>query len=150
MVKKQEAVKEAIKVQNLQEQANKQKFIADAQVKERASIEEAKRIKTIADANFYKAQKQADASVYKIKNTAKAENYATKQQADAAKYLSEQIGKEVVGSLMVQDKINEAAEKFKVPSTIFISGKNGSKEAIDLVSAHMISNSIKKGLKTIK
>ena len=93
LVKKQEAVKEAIKVQNLQEQANKQKFIADAQVKERASIEEAKRIKTIADANFYKAQKQADASVYKIKNTAKAENYATKQQADAAKYLSEQIGK---------------------------------------------------------
>ena len=144
LMKKQEAVKEAIKVQNLQEQANQQKTIAEQQVKNKAAESEAKRIIKMADARYYKVKKEADGVNYSIKEKAKAENFSTKQKAEAANFLSKQIGKEAVASLMLQEKINESADKFKVPQTLFISS-NGN-NATDIVSAHMISKSIKDGL----
>jgi hypothetical protein len=137
LVKKQEAVKEAIKVQNLQAQANMQGVIAEQKVKNLAATEQASRIKTIADANYYKDTKEADARLYR-----------DVKKAEGAKKLISEIGKEAVSSIMIQETINQAADKFKVPNTLFISGN--SKEATDIVSAHMISKSIKNGLKSDK
>jgi len=146
--KKESAVQQAIKVRNLQAQAEKQGIFAEAEVQKKAAKEQAEKIKTLADAEKYRRQQQTDADAYDVNERAKANNFKVKQQADAAKYLADQVGKETVGSLMLQEKINESADKFKVPQTLFITGgESNSKDAKDIVSAHMISKSIKDGLK---
>lgn len=149
LIEKEKTVRQAIQVQNLQEQANQQGVVAKAKVEmESAKMKEIE-IKTIADANYYKAVKEADSKNYDIKETAKANNFSIKQKADAAKYLAEQVGKKVVGEMMIQDKINEGAEKMKVPETytyVNTSGKSDGDNGV--TSATILSNAMRSSLKT--
>lgn len=129
LVKKEASVKQAIKVRNMQEQADSQKALAEATVANKAADETSKQIIKLADAEKYRQQTIADSAKYHIT-----------QQAAGVKEMAKMIGAENAAALMLQDKINEAAEKFTGPE-IYVNGTGNSGEG--LVSAHMISKAIK-------
>ena len=139
LIEKEIAVEQAIKVRNMQDQADNQVELAKATVGNQAATENSAKIKKLADANFYKETKEADAVKYRMA-----------QQALAIQEIKNVIGQDNAAAFFLQDKINEAADKFKVPQTLFISGNGGGADSNSIVSAHLISKSIRDavGVKT--
>jgi regulator of protease activity HflC (stomatin/prohibitin superfamily) len=145
LIEKQNAISEAIKVQNLQQTANKQGIIVDAKMKKDAADLEAQRIVAIAKANKEKMNLETDANVYQIKQSADADKYKVDQQAKAAKNLAKEVGKEVVGTIMIAETIGRDADKYHMPSNLTIVNSNGSKNgnSMNYLGAKLVADSIK-------
>jgi len=130
LVKKEKSVAQAIKVRNMQDQADNQEELAKATVSNAAADQQAAMIKKLADANLYKAEKEAEAARVRID-----------EQAAALRNMAKVIGSDRAAELMIQEKINEAADKFKVPEVVVTGG-----DSSGVVSAHMISKAIRDSL----
>jgi hypothetical protein len=132
--KKEASVKQAISVRNMQDQADNQTELALAIVANKSADEKAAQIIKMADANEYREKTLANAARYHIS-----------QQALALKDMSKVIGADRAADLMIQEKINEAAGKFKGPE-VYVAGGSGS-DGQGVVAAHMLSKAIKSALK---
>lgn len=133
LIKKEKSVKQAIKVRNMQDQADNQEELAKATVANAAADQKAATIKKMADATEYRKNKEADAAKYQVE-----------KQAEAYKILARTIGADRAADLMIQEKINEAAEKFNVPNVVVnTSGGDGEGTGASIVGAHMVSEAIK-------
>lgn len=140
LIKKEKSVAQAIKVRNMQDQADNQEALAKATVANAAADQKAAEIKKMADAAEYRKNKEADAAKYQVE-----------KQAEAYKILARTIGADRAADLMIQEKINEAADKFKVPEVVVIGGENGGEgSGTSIVSAHMISQAIKDAHKQMR
>lgn len=134
LLKKEQSVKQAIRVRNMQDQADNQEPLAKATVANAAAEQTASQIKKLADAEEYRQNTIADAAKYKIES-----------QAAALSALANVIGPNRAADLMIQETINEAAEKFNVPQ-VYVNGSSGS-DAQGIVGAHMVSQAIMQSLK---
>lgn len=132
LLKKEASVRQAIQVRNMQDQADNQEELAKATVANAAADEQAEKIMKLADANLYKAEKEAEAARVRID-----------EQAVALANMAKVIGSDRAAELMIQEKINEAADKFKVPEVVVTGG-----DSSGVVSAHMISKAIRDSLAT--
>lgn len=144
LVKKEESVKQAIKVQNMQKQADNQTELAKATVANAAATQKAEEIKKIADANLYKEQKEAEAKRYAIEQEAIAQKDRMVKQSEGIKKVSSVIGQDNAADILLQETINQAADKYAVPDML-INGSSG--DSGDVVGAHIISKSIKAALR---
>lgn len=142
LVKKIETVKEAIKVQNMQQQADNQSELAKATVSNAAATQLAARTVKIADANLYKEQKAAEAVRYGIEQEAIAQQSRMEKHALGVSKIAAVIGKENAADILLQETINQAADKYDVPELLINGGSGG-----DVVGAHLISKSIKEALR---
>lgn len=146
LIQKEKSVEQAIKVRNMQDQADNQEELAKATVKNKAADQEAEAIGKLAEANRIKAAKEAEAAAYRITEETKANEERINRMAAAYKKLGDAIGKDNATSILLQETINEAADKFNGPDVVvYGSGEQGS-----IVDAHMISQSIKQSVKPEK
>lgn len=146
LIQKEKSVEQAIKVRNMQDQADNQEALAIATVKNKAADQEAEAIGKLAEANRVKSAKEAEAAAYRITEETEANEQRIKRLAKAYKELSDAIGEDNAASILLQETINEAADKFNGPDVVvYGNGEQGS-----IVDAHMISQSIKQSVKPIK
>ena len=130
----------------MQDQADNQEALAVATVKNKAADQEAEAIGKLAEANRVKSAKEAEAAAYRITEETEANEQRIKRLAKAYKELSDAIGEDNAASILLQETINEAADKFNGPDVVvYGNGEQGS-----IVDAHMISQSIKQSVKPIK
>lgn len=139
---KEKAVAQAVRVQNMQEQANQQSILAEQVVRNAAAVEEAQRIRTLADADKYREQQQADAAEYRAQAEADALLYRASKQAESSTMLSNVIGIENAAKILLQETVNSAAEKFNVPHILVNESGGSGNSGADIIGAYLISNSI--------
>lgn len=144
LVKKEASVAQAIKVQNMQKQADNQTELAKATVANKAATETASKIRKMADANLYKEQKEAEAKRYQIEQEAIAQKDRMVKQAEGIQKVASVVGQDNAADILLQETINQAAEKFAVPDMLV---NGGSGDNSDIVGANIISKSIKQALK---
>lgn len=142
LIKKSESVEQAIKVQNMQKQADNQTELAQATVANQAATQNAEKIAKLADANLYKEQKEAEGKRYAIEQEASAQQERMEKHALGVSKISKAIGKENAANILLQETINQAADKYAVPEILINGGSGG-----DVVGAHIISKSIKQALR---
>ena len=139
LIEKEKSVQQAIKVRNMQDQADNQEELAKATVSNAAADQKASSITKISAANKTKANDEADADAYRITQMTAAEEERIVKMAKAYGALAKAVGKEAAASIMLQETINQAAEKFQMPEVLSI-GAGGS---ADVVAPHMISKAIR-------
>lgn len=141
--KKELSVAQAIKVQNMQKQADNQEELAKATVANAAATQNAEKIKKIADANLYKENKEADAKRYNIEQEATAQQDRMEKHAEGMSRIAKVIGKNNAADILLQETINQAAEKYAVPEILVNGGDSGG----GIIGAQIISKSIKEALR---
>lgn len=139
LVEKEKSVQQAIKVRNMQDQADNQEELAKATVSNAAADQKASSITKLSAANKKKANDEADADAYRIQQMTAAEEERIVKMAKAYGALAKEVGKEAAASIMLQETINQAAEKYQMPEVLSI-GAGGS---ADVVAPHMISKAIR-------
>lgn len=145
LTEKEKSVQQAIKVRNMQDQADNQEELAKATVKNQASDQEAAAIIKISAANLQKSKDEADAKAYLIDKETQANKQRIEETAKAYGELVKAIGKDNASAILLQETINDSAEKYNVPEVV-VFGSESSDGSI--VPAHMISKSIQNSLKT--
>lgn len=143
MVRKMESVEKVIEVRRKQAEADSQKVVVDAEMKKKASIEEAEATEITAEAMKKKTMLEADAEKYAKNAKADAERYEKEQQAEGARKLIAEIGRENVGLIMTQDKINEGLPNMKVPNELTIIGGEAAKANPSLITSTLLRQGLK-------
>ena len=142
LVQKEASVRQAIKVRNMQEQADNQEDLAQATVANAAADQKASSIEKLAIANKNKSNSESDAEAYKIKQQTAANKDRILENAAAYGELAKVLGKDNATAILLQETINKDAEKFKVPEVVVFGG-NGGEGGNSIVNAHMLSKSIR-------
>lgn len=144
LVEKEKSVEQAIKVRNMQDQADSQEELAKATVANKAADQKAESIEKLSLANKIKSNNEADAKAYDVEKKAAASRKRLEEMASGAEKLVAIIGQEATAEILLQETINNGAENYDVPEVLVMGG--GSSEGTDIVGAHMISKSIKESL----
>ena len=141
---KEKSVEQAIKVRNMQDQADNQEELAKQTVKNQAANQEAERITKLAEANKTKAQLEADAAAYAVNQQTEANKKRIEETAQAFGVLANVLGKDNATKILLQETINEKASEFQTPEVLVIGG--GAEQGASIVNSHMISQSIGKSV----
>lgn len=144
LVEKEKSVEQAIKVRNMQDQADNQEELAQATVKNQAADQEAEAIIKLSAATLQKSKDEADAKAYLIAKETEANKNRIEETAEAYSSLVKAIGKDNAASILLQETINENAKDFNGPDVVVFG--NGADGSTSIVDAHMMSQSIKKSL----
>lgn len=144
LIEKEKSVEQAIKVRNMQDQADNQEELAQATVKNQAADQEAAAIIKLSAANLQKSKDEADAKAYLIAKETEANKNRIEETAKAYSSLVSAIGKDNAASILLQETINENAGDFNGPDVVVFG--NGADGSTSIVDAHMMSQSIKKSL----
>lgn len=139
LIEKEKSVQQAIKVRNMQDQADNQEELAKATVSNAAADQKASSITKLSAANKTKANDEADAAAYRIQTKTAAEEERIIKMAKAYGALAKEVGKEAAASIMLQETINQAAEKYQMPEVLSIGGGGSA----DIIAPHMISKAIR-------
>lgn len=145
LIEKEKSVKQAIKVRNMQDQADNQEELAKATVSNAAADQNAESITKMSAANKQKANDEADARAYAIKQQTEADKERIVELAKSYGTLAKEIGKDNAASVLLQETINKAAGKFNAPDVVVFG--NGSDGGTSIVDAHMMSQSMKQSVK---
>ncbi len=146
LVEKEKSVEQAIKVRNMQDQADNQESLAQAIVARKAATEKAEEIKTLSAANKIKAKDEADAAKYLIDKQTEANKSRITEMANAYGALAGKIGKDNASTILLQETINESAEKYQGPEVVVYGA--GSEGDTSIVDAHMMSKSMRDSVKS--
>ncbi len=137
---KEKSVEQAIKVRNMQDQADNQEELAKQTVKNQAADQEAERITKLAEANKTKAQLEADAKAYAVNQQTEANKKRIEETAQAFGVLANILGEDNATKILLQETINEKASEFQTPDVLVIGA--GADQGAAIVNSHMISQSI--------
>lgn len=147
LTEKEKSVEQAIKVRNMQDQADNQEELAKAKIKNAAADEQAKGIVKLSAAHKQKAKDEADAEAYRVKQMTEAEEERIVKMAKAYGALADEVGKDAAATIMLQETINQAADKYQMPEVLAVGGGGSA----DIVAPHMISKAIRDAnLKAVK
>ncbi len=139
LIEKEKSVEQAIKVRNMQDQADNQEELAKATVSNAAADQKASSITKLSAANKTKANDEADAAAYRIQTKTAAEEERIIKMAKAYGALAKEVGKDAAASIMLQETINQAADKYQMPEVLSIGGGGSA----DIIAPHMISKAIR-------
>lgn len=142
LVEKELSVKQAIKVRNMQDQANNQTALAVATVANAAATQEAESILKLSEANKTKSNNESDAEAYNIAQVTKANKERIEKMSESYGKLAETLGKDNASAILLQETINLKAGEFNSPEVVvFGSGQGG--QDTDIVNAHLMSKSMR-------
>jgi hypothetical protein len=141
LIEKEKSVAQAIKVRNMQDQADSQKELAEATVANQAADQKASSITKLSIANKTKSNNESDDAAYKIEQETEANKNRIIETANAYGELAKKIGKDNATKILLQETINKKAGEFNGPEVVVYGGDSGSGTSI--VNAHMISKSIR-------
>lgn len=145
LTEKEKSVQQAIKVRNMQDQADSQEELAQATVSNQAADQKAEAIIKLSAANLQKAKDEADAKAYLIEKETEANKERIEETATAYKALAGVLGKDNATSVLLQETINQEAGSFNGPEVVVYGGDSGGDASI--VNAHLMSKSMKESLK---